>query len=160
MIWNDSSMAESGGSLVSGESSMPLSLKLGSNWAFSSSHRFTHNNGYQDLGLGQFEFHDADGSMRPFTAKTRDSFMWRGRLDCADVWPHVSHLSDATHYNLNPDGISHTTAHPDVANGTMTLGFEDMWVGGDYTDLVVELDVGTANAEAMQPFTQSATTWG
>jgi serralysin len=50
--------------------------------------------------------------------------------------------------DLNPDGILHTTGVLKADAGTITLGFEDLYNGGDrdFDDSVFTVDIGVQNA--------------
>jgi Ca2+-binding RTX toxin-like protein len=56
-------------------------------------------------------------------------------------------------YALNPDSYPHTVGHVDADNGTIVIGFEDLWNGGDrdYDDVVLSIDVGLSNASVLDP---------
>lgn len=56
-------------------------------------------------------------------------------------------------YALNADRFAHTVGRVETADGTIVLGFEDLWSGGDrdFDDIVFRFDVGTSNTRVLDP---------
>ncbi|MGB0449164.1 MAG: calcium-binding protein, partial [Porticoccaceae bacterium] len=66
---------------------------------------------------------------------------------------HTAAGVDNGNYQLNPDGIAHTVGLADSDAGLITLGFEDLYNGGDrdFDDSVFSVDIGTSNAQVLDP---------
>lgn len=56
-------------------------------------------------------------------------------------------------YALNADNFGHTVGRVESAEGTILLGFEDLWKGGDrdFDDIIFRFDVGQSNARVLDP---------
>lgn len=63
--------------------------------------------------------------------------------------------------SLNPDGITHVVAGILPELGLLTLGFEDLFGGGDldFDDVVFAIDIGVANATAMAAAAPEPEVW-
>ncbi|TGD42290.1 DUF4114 domain-containing protein [Pseudotabrizicola sediminis] len=56
-------------------------------------------------------------------------------------------------YALNADNFGHTVGRIEAEAGTIVLGFEDLWNGGDrdFDDIIFRFDVGQSNARVLYP---------
>lgn len=163
IIWENASNQGSGGSLVIGQSTHNFSMQAGDQIGF-----FIISNGYSYNNWGRFE----GGEFK---------FIERGTDEIATLnssHPELVHVSDvdvettiryhsyhsAAHgdsIGLNADGnvtqsdgsvgLLHTVGSLNVQAGTLTIGFEDLYNGGDkdFDDTVFTVDIGTANAEVL-----------
>lgn len=151
-IWPNASLQGSGGDLIQGQSREDLDVQSGDRIAFFIiSNGYSRNNGYADLDMenGTLQFLNADGSVA-----TLDSIAPRlyhiapdGTQTMIQTDPyHTAAYGDTV--ALNPDGILHTTGVLKTDAGTITLGFEDLFNGGDrdFDDSVFTVDIGLANA--------------
>jgi serralysin len=149
IIWENASLRGSGGELIAGESDQVLDVQAGDSIGF-----FIISNGYSyndfaSLGEGGYAFVDADGS--PATLDSRDPSLVFQSADGSrsTISYHQYHTAafDET-VGLNPDGLLHTTGVLKTDKGEITLGFEDLYNGGDrdFDDSVFTVDLGPANA--------------
>jgi hypothetical protein len=67
------------------------------------------------------------------------------------------YLNDA----LNGDGVSHIVANLLVDQGLLSIGFEDLWGGGDqdYNDVLFVVDIGVANARQIAAGAPEPSEW-
>lgn len=120
VIWANASKQGGGGSLVSGSEAVVGDFSAGTELGF-----FVSANGY---------------SYEQYRGRLSDE-----RVDAyMDSRVHTYYTNDA----LNPDGISHVVAGVLPEQGLLTLGFEDLYGGGDrdYDDVVFAIDIGVENA--------------
>ncbi len=149
IVFENASAQGSGGQLVPGGSFVPLDLTAGQQIGFFLVADGFGKNAFADLGPGHFAFRNADGS-----AASLDSVkptLWHIGDDgtVTKINGHTYHHGDNA--NLNPDGIVHSWADVDPASGVLTVGFEDLFNGGDkdFDDVVVAVDLGQGNAAAL-----------
>ncbi len=154
-----------GGKLVPGKSDSPLSVKAGERVGFFIiADGYNKNDRYRgiDLTAGHFEFRNADGT--PATLESLDPSLWyiapsgaERRLQGRKY--HTAAGIDGLGYGLNPDHIAHTVRSVDVDRGELTLGFEDMYNGGDrdFDDSVFTVDIGRGNALVLDPHVPNET---
>lgn len=152
MIWENASLQGSGGSLVAGESREYLDVAEGESLGFFIvSNGYSYNN-YAAMEGGSLAFVDTDGSNA--TLGSTDPRLVHTADDGTqtEVRHHQYHTAafDDT-LGLNPDGVLHTTGVLKTDAGTLTLGFEDLFNGGDrdFDDAVFTVDIGTANAQVL-----------
>ena len=152
IVWPNASLAGSGGSLIQGVSREYLNVASGDKIGFFIvSNGYSLNNGYQSLDLvtGALAFLDQDGN--PANLSSDGPKLYHVAEDGTQTqirWHayHTAAFGETT--DLNPDGILHTTGVLKTDKGTITLGFEDLYNGGDcdFDDSVFTVDIGLANA--------------
>ncbi|WP_434052983.1 MAG: calcium-binding protein [Roseibium sp.] len=151
-IWPNASLQGSGGSLIAGESREFLDVSAGDRVAFFIvSNGYGRNGGYSHLDMenGTLEFQNSDGSQATLNSDSPRLYHIApdGTKTLIKYDPyHTSAYGDTV--NLNPDNILHTTGVLKTDAGTLTLGFEDLFNGGDrdFDDSVFTVDIGLANA--------------
>lgn len=154
----NASLQGSGGDLQKGDSS-PLSLAAGDQIGFFIlANGYSYNDGYSDIDLesGTMEFRNEDGSIA--TLASRNPSLWHVAADGTEtkLVYHAYHTAagvDGSDFGLNADGLPHTVALLNADAGKVTLGFEDLFNGGDkdYDDSVFTVDVGQSNARVLDP---------
>lgn len=149
IVWENASLQGSGGDLVAGQSDATLDVQAGDNVGF-----FIISNGYSyndfaSLGEGNYAFQNADGTQA--TLESQDPklvFIAEGDTE-TEINYHQYHTAayDDT-LGLNPDGLLHTVGILKTDKGTLTIGFEDLYNGGDldFDDSVFTIDLGPSNA--------------
>lgn len=149
IIWENASLQGSGGNLIQGVSSYQLDVSAGDQIGFFIvSNGYSHNN-YSALGEGSYAFVNGDGSAA--TLQSIDPHLVFNRTDGTQTTIryhdyHTAAFGDTV--GLNPDGLLHTTGVLKTDAGTITLGFEDLYNGGDrdFDDSVFTVNIGSANA--------------
>ncbi|WP_029066240.1 DUF4114 domain-containing protein [Labrenzia sp. DG1229] len=162
-IWPNASLQGSGGNLIQGESREFLDVGAGDRIAFFIvSNGYSRNGGYSHLDLenGTLEFQNADGSQASLTSDSPRLYHIApdGAKTLVQYDPyHTSAHGDTV--NLNPDNLLHTTGVLKTDAGTLTLGFEDLFNGGDrdFDDSVFTVDIGLANALVLNAHYNTAT---
>ncbi|MTH99845.1 DUF4114 domain-containing protein [Roseibium sp. RKSG952] len=152
IIWPNASLQGSGGNLVQGQSREFLNVQAGDKIAFFIiSNGYSRNGGYNgiDLDSGRLEFQNSDGTVATLNSNGPRLYhiAENGTRTMIQTDPyHTSAYGDTV--GLNPDGILHTTGVLKADAGTITLGFEDLYNGGDrdFDDSVFTVDIGVANA--------------
>ncbi|MET1414338.1 calcium-binding protein [Roseibium sp. HPY-6] len=151
-IWPNASLQGSGGDLIQGQSREFLDVSAGDRIAFFIvSNGYGRNGGYSNLDLenGTLQFLDANGDIATLNSDSPRLYHiapdQTQTLIQYDAY-HTSAYGDTL--NLNPDNILHTTGVLKTDAGTLTLGFEDLFNGGDrdFDDSVFTVDIGLANA--------------
>lgn len=149
IIWANASLQGSGGDLIAGQSDHVLDVEPGDELGFFIiSNGFSYNN-FAELGEGNYAFVDADGS--PATLASQNPSLVFQEADGGEttINYHQYHTAafDET-VGLNPDGLLHTTGVLKTDKGEITLGFEDLYNGGDldFDDSVFTVDLGPTNA--------------
>ncbi len=151
-IWPNASLQYSGGDLIQGQSREFLNVQSGDKIAFFIvSNGYNLNGGYSGLDMenGTLEFQESDGS--PASINSDGPRLYHIAPDGTKTLIrqdpyHTAAFGDTV--DLNPDGILHTTGVLKADAGTITLGFEDLYNGGDrdFDDSVFTVDIGVANA--------------
>lgn len=152
LIWPNASLVGSGGSLIQGVSREYLDVGAGDKIGFFIvSNGFSRNNEYRgiDLDAGALQFLEADGNPATIFSTAPQLTYVADNGDQTIIQTHAYHSAayDET-LDLNPDGKLHTTGVLKTDQGTVTLGFEDLFNGGDrdFDDSVFTVDIGLANA--------------
>lgn len=162
-IWQNASLQGSGGDLIGGVSREYLDVQNGDSIAFFIiSNGYNLNNGYAGLDLenGTLQFLNPDGSQA--TVNSDGPSLYHVAPDGTKtlINTHAYHTAayDET-VDLNPDSLLHTTGVLKTDAGTITLGFEDLYNGGDldFDDSVFTVDIGLANALLLNAHYQSET---
>ncbi|EFO32061.1 iron-regulated protein FrpC [Roseibium sp. TrichSKD4] len=152
VIWPNASLQGSGGNLIQGESREFLDVQSGDQLAFFIiSNGYSRNGGYAgiDLENGTLEFQESDGTTATINSTSPRLYYIAadGTRTMIQTDPyHTAAYGDTV--GLNPDGFLHTTGVLKTDAGTITLGFEDLYNGGDrdFDDSVFTVDIGVANA--------------
>jgi len=161
IIWANASRQGSGGDLVVGQSEVPLALAAGDQIGFFIvANGFSQNN-FGALEGGSYQFRNADGS--PATLDSVNPGLWHvgddgqetqingHKYHTAGYGDHVRLNADGEASLARGDGFLHTTGVMQIDEGTVTLGFEDLYLGGDqdFDDTVFTVDIGQANAQLL-----------
>lgn len=156
IIFANASLVGSGGSLVAGQSSVGVNLEAGDRLGF-----FVVPNGYAQRNMaklladegGSFKFVNRDGTPANVDGGGEVFLVHIGKngketLISSQYGNSVFHSLEGANGGLNGDHISHVVGEVDVASGTVRIGFEDLWRGGDrdFDDSVFEVNVGVTNA--------------
>lgn len=151
-IWENASLQGSGGDLISGVSEEYIDVSAGDTFGFFIvSNGFSYNN-YAALGEGHYEYRNADGSIATLSSVAPKLYHIASDGTETEIRIHTYHTAGyGENVALNPDGILHTTGVLKTDMGTLTLGFEDLYNGGDmdFDDSVFTVDIGTANARVL-----------
>lgn len=155
----NASLSGSGGDLSAGVSASPLNISAGDLLGFFIiANGYSVNGGYAniDLNSGQLQFRDGNGA--PAGIHSNNPSLWHVADDGVETELKTNKYHTAagindTDYSLNPDGIAHTVGLLDSDAGVLTLGFEDLYNGGDldFDDSVFSLDLGVSNARVLDP---------
>jgi serralysin len=154
----NASLPGSGGNTQSGTTSA-LSMQAGDQLGFFIvANGYSYNNSYNnmDFASGNLEFRNSDGSIASITSVNPS--LWFIDQDGSETQLvynsyHTAAGVNNGNYQLNPDGIAHTVGLADSDAGLITLGFEDLYNGGDkdFDDSVFSVDIGTSNAQVLDP---------
>ncbi|MCJ8324295.1 MAG: DUF4114 domain-containing protein [Rhizobiales bacterium] len=149
IIWENASLQNSGGDLIAGQSDQYLSVSAGDQIGFFIVSNGYSYNDYASLGIGNYEYRDADGNPANLNSTNPSLFHVADDGTTTLIRVHTYHTAGyGDNVALNPDGILHTTGVLKTDMGTLTLGFEDLYNGGDmdFDDSVFTVDIGTENA--------------
>ena len=159
----NASLPGSGGSTHSGSES-DLSLQAGDQLGFFIiANGYSYNNSYRNMDFddGGLEFRNADGSIA--TISSVNPSLWYVDEDSSETQLvynayHTAAGVENNNFQLNPDAIAHTVGLADSDAGLITLGFEDLYNGGDrdFDDAVFSVDVGASNAQVLDPNVHSS----
>jgi Ca2+-binding RTX toxin-like protein len=168
ILFANASLVGSGGNLVAGQSSVSLDLQAGDKLGF-----FVVSNGFNQTGMapllsdttGSFKFVGPDG-VQGNVGTTTDLKLVHVAANGTETvirsqyGTSIFHSTLGTNGGLNVDDITHVTGVTRYADGSISLGFEDLLGGGDrdYDDSVFSLQVGTANTVLMTSGTTTTTT--
>lgn len=157
MHFANASLLGSGGDLIAGVSESSLSLTAGEQIGFFIiSNGYSYNDGYAgiDFDSGSLQFRNSDGTSASETSANPGLWFTDTNGSEQQLVYHTYHSSAGptnNDFNLNPDGIDHTVGLLNTDKGEITLGFEDLYNGGDrdFDDTVFTLDIGSINARAL-----------
>ena len=114
-----------------------------------------------DFDDGGLEFRNADGSIA--TISSVNPSLWYVDEDSSETQLvynayHTAAGVENNNFQLNPDAIAHTVGLADSDAGLITLGFEDLYNGGDrdFDDAVFSVDVCASNAQVLDPNVHSS----
>lgn len=156
MVFANASLKGSGGNLISGESSVSVDLKAGDRVGF-----FVVPNAYSQSGMAKllsyesasFKFVDATGAAGNVNGGSELKLVQVDAKGMETVvksqyGTSVFHSYGGAEAGLNGDNYDHVNGVVDVATGSVTIGFEDLWKGGDkdFDDSVFSIDIGQTNA--------------
>ena len=145
----NASLQGSGGDLQSGDAS-EMFVEGGTQIGFFVlANGFSYNGGYDnfDLSSGSLEFRNSDGSAATLESHNPQLWYVSDAGEESKLKYHSYHSAagvDEGDYSLNPDGIAHTVALLNTNEGEITLGFEDLYNGGDrdFDDSVFTVEIG------------------
>ena len=161
IIFANASAQGSGGDLVSGESSVDVMLRQQDQIGFFVASNAHRRNNPEYLETGTYELLDENGN--PATIDSTGLLtLWREDPDTGMRVPvrtqyarnlFYSHGDPDKDYAPNADNYPHTVGHVRKEDGLVTLGFEDLYSGGDkdYDDIILEFDIGKSNAAVLDP---------
>ncbi|MEO1207124.1 MAG: calcium-binding protein [Pseudomonadota bacterium] len=152
VIFSNASLKGSGGSLISGQSSVDVDLSTGDRVGF-----FVVPNSYAKRGMADllndeaasFSFVDANGNPANVNNGGPINLV---QTDEEGVSTVVRSQYGTTVFHsiteLNGDDYDHVKGEVDVESGSVRIGFEDLWKGGDkdFDDSVFTVDLGVTNA--------------
>lgn len=157
VLFGNASLQGSGGRLVAGESSVDVQLNAGDNIGFFVvPNGFSRSGGYRSVLAeeeGRYELRDSDGNpgnvnsgeqvQLVHVAPDGDETVIRSQYGTS-----VFHSLNGPEGGLNGDNYDHVTGEVDTQAGTVRIGFEDLWNGGDkdFDDSVFSIDIGVTNA--------------
>ena len=154
----NASLPGSGGNTQSGTASA-LSMQAGDQLGFFIvANGYSYNNSYNnmDFNSGNLEFRNSDNSIASINSVNPS--LWFIDEDGSETQLvynayHTAAGVNNGNYQLNPDSIAHTVGLADSDAGLITLGFEDLYNGGDkdFDDSVFSVDIGTSNAQVLDP---------
>jgi len=155
----NASLSGSGGDLTAGVSESSLSLQAGDQLGFFIvSNGYSVNGGYSgiDLDSGALAFRNTDGSAAGISSNSPALWHIDGSGLETEIVVHKYHTAagvDGEDYGLNADGLAHTVGLVNSDKGFVTLGFEDLYNGGDldFDDSVFSIDIGSSNARVLDP---------
>lgn len=162
VLFANASLAGSGGSLVAGQSSVDVDLAAGERIGF-----FIVPNGYAQEGNAAL-LNDPNGSFKfvPATGTGLANINGGAQVKLVHVsatgvetviksqyGTSVFHSVAGAGGGLNGDRLVHITGVTTLADGSVTLGFEDLWGGGDkdFDDTVLNFQIGFANTVTSAP---------
>ena len=157
--FENASLQGSGGNLQAGKSSSSLDLVAGDQLGFFIvANGYSYNNAYQGMNFnsGQLVFRNADGSNASLNSVNPKLWFIDENGNEEQIVYNTYHTAagiDGSDYSLNADGIAHTVGLLNSDAGNITLGFEDLYNGGDrdFDDSVFTIDIGQANARVLDP---------
>ena len=155
----NASLQGSGGDLIGGVSSSPLELQAGDQLGFFIvANGYSYNNAYTNLDMenGELQMRNQDGSNASISSNNPSLWLVGEDGTETQIVHHIYHTAAGVEnddYALNPDGIAHTVGMLDTDEGTIKLGFEDLYNGGDrdFDDSVFTIDIGQSNATVLDP---------
>ena len=152
-VWENASAQGSGGDLEPGASTVDLDLDAGESFGFFIVGNGNNQNNYSEFGDGHLEFRDGDGGAGVDSSNPQLVFV-RDDGTVIEVNGNVYHtagMGDQT--SLNADGEQHAVTGLNTVTGTLMIGFEDLFGGGDsdFNDLMISVDIGADNARELDP---------
>jgi len=155
----NASLSGSGGDLTAGVSDSPLSLQAGDQLGFFIvSNGYSVNGGYSaiDLDSGALAFRNTDDSAAGISSDSPALWHIADNGEETEIVVHKYHTAagvDGEDFSLNADGLAHTVGLVNSDKGVVTLGFEDLYNGGDldFDDSVFSIDIGSSNARVLDP---------
>ncbi|MDX2307756.1 MAG: histone H1-like repetitive region-containing protein [Hyphomicrobium sp.] len=152
VLFENASLKGSGGDLVGGVSSVDVDLKAGERIGF-----FVVPNGFDQSGMakllsdtkGSFKFVGSDGKAGNVNSGKEVKLVHVSEKGVETVV--TSQYGNSVFHSisgLNGDKLDHVKGQISVADGTVKIGFEDLWGGGDkdFDDSVFTMKVGQTNA--------------
>lgn len=162
VLFANSSAKGSGGDLLPGQSFVDVSLRAGDQIGFMvASNAFGRpTSKLLTDPKATFELRNAAGEIANVSDKGNLT-LWHVASNGTRTAIQTQYGTNTFHsaanpdngYALNADRFAHTVGRIESADGTIVLGFEDLWNGGDkdFDDIVFRLDVGKSNARVLDP---------
>lgn len=152
IIWDNASLQGSGGDLIANQSGVTLETEPGDQIGFFIIGDSASANDFSAMQDGHFEFRTPDGDGAAITDSAPT--LWHIAADgtATELQNHIYHTAGyGENASLNPDNKLHTVGLLNTEEGTIKLGFEDLYNGGDkdFDDAVFTVDVGQANAQVL-----------
>lgn len=152
IVWENASLQGSGGDLIGGVSQKAIDVQAGDQLGFFLMANGYNRNDFDGLGEGQFEFRNADGSVATLASDSPSLYHIAADGTTTLMQSNIYHSAGyGENVGLNPDDMLHTVGVGATDDGKVTLGFEDLYNGGDkdFDDAVFTVDIGTANVRAL-----------
>jgi serralysin len=166
IVFANASLKGSGGELVAGKSSYEFDLKAGERIGF-----FVVPNAYDQKGMDRL-LTDDKGSWKIVDAKTgKDATVDGGPTKLVHVGANGKETDIKSQYgvdmfhsvnsSINADKYDHVKGGSDALDGTVRIGFEDLWKGGDkdFDDSVFKIDIGVNNVAKLGTVAGAAARW-
>ena len=151
VVWENASLQGSGGDLQAGQSTAEIDVAAGGEVGFFLIANGFSQNDFAALGDGTFQFVSPDGTQGGINDSEPPQLQFvsaDGSITSlnGNVYHATATGADAS---ANADGITHALGHSN-ADGTIQLGFEDIYGGGDldFDDSLFTVDIGPANLAA------------
>jgi serralysin len=167
VLFSNASLKGSGGDLVGGKSSVGVDLKAGDRVGF-----FVVPNGFAQNGMdklladtkGSFKFVDAKGAAGNVNSTGELKLVHVSDAGKAtdiksQYGTSVFHSARGAEGGLNGDKYKHVIGDADTSKGTVKIGFEDLWKGGDkdFDDSVFTFSIGSTNAALLSKESKPST---
>lgn len=151
-LWENASLAGSGGDLIGGQSSVQVDVAAGEQIGFFIIGNGYNHNDFSALGEGTFEFVNAEGQLASIDSNA--PFLRHVAVDGAvtilggQVYHSTSTQPD---HAINSDNMDHTVGTSGDNASSFQIGFEDLHGGGDmdFDDVVFTVEVGAENGAAI-----------
>ncbi|MGO4910536.1 DUF4114 domain-containing protein [Pseudorhodobacter sp. W20_MBD10_FR17] len=152
LLWKNASLAGSGGNLIAGKSTMSYDVNAGDKVGFFLVAEGYSLNNLDKMDDGTFSFIDSKGNVGSIysvgstlvhTSTTGVVTKLAGRIY------HTAAFDDLA--KLNADGKEHTVGLMQGNDGTIKIGFEDLYNGGDldFDDAIIKIDIGQAAVDIL-----------
>ena len=156
VLFANASLKGSGGDLIGGKSSVGVDLNAGDRVGF-----FVVPNGFAQKEMdkllsdtkGSFKFVDAKGNAGNVNTASELKLVHVNaggkETDIKSQYgTSVFHSARGAEGGLNGDHYKHVIGDADTSKGTVKIGFEDLWKGGDkdFDDSVFTFSIGATNA--------------
>lgn len=155
VLFGNASLSGSGGSLIAGQSSVDVAVKSGDKLGF-----FIVSNGYAQAGNpallndtnATYKFVTSTGAAGYANSSSELRLVHVGATGTETViksqyGTSVFHSIPGANNGLNGDRFTHIMGQTQLADGSVKIGFEDLWGGGDkdYDDSVFTIKLGVEN---------------
>lgn len=155
VLFGNASLSGSGGSLIAGQSSVDVAVKSGDKLGF-----FIVSNGYAQSGNpallndtnATYKFVTSTGAAGYANSSSELRLVHVGATGTETViksqyGTSVFHSIPGANNGLNGDRFTHIMGQTQLADGSVKIGFEDLWGGGDkdYDDSVFTIKLGVEN---------------
>ncbi len=156
ILFGNASLKGSGGDLIAGSSFVDVDLKSGERLGF-----FVVPNGYAQKNManllsdtsGTYKFVGADGKAGNVSDGANLKLVHISAQGVETVVKSaygqtVFHSYGGAEGGLNGDNFKHASGEISVKDGTVKIGFEDLWGGGDkdFDDSIFTISIGQTNA--------------
>jgi serralysin len=153
IMWENASLKGSGGDLVGGKSEFTYDVAAGDQVGFYLVGNGFNKNDFSKLDDGSFGFvNSKTGAANSVDGSDMQMIHTSDGGQVTKISGSVFHTAGfGDRAKLNPDGIEHTIGYKKGDDGTIQLGFEDLYNGGDrdFDDAVFTVDIGKASVELL-----------